>query len=206
MAVSSVAELRSVIQQRYDETYAAKMLHTVPEWPAIKDRSEYLKEKATGQVVLDLGCTGNLSKRIRAAASKYYGVDIREGEWDVVDLDKNPEKLPSYPDVTMVIASEIIEHLTNPGRLLEEIARKYPNIDTYISVPNAGAYTVVDGKEMVNKDHVAWYSYTTLSTLTDKCGFDVCDCVWYNGRPHKAEGLIIKVLTKDGPKVHQGTN
>lgn len=192
VVVSNVAELRELIQSRYDRTYSEKMLHAVPTWPSVKDRAAYLEAVVEGQVVLDLGCTGPLSLRMRTKATTYYGVDHLAGDWTVLDLDRNPDRLPVYTDVTMVMMSELIEHLSNPGRLLEHVRSRYPGVVTYVTVPNAGAYSVYQGCEIVNKDHVAWYSYTTLLTLLTRAGYVLEDCCWYNGIPHKAEGIIMK--------------
>lgn len=189
--VTTVSDLRTLIQSRFSPAYKNKMLHTVPEWPVVKERGTYLAEKAKDKVVLDIGCTGPLSEGIRTAAKTYYGVDREAGNWAVVDLDKDPTLLPFYEDVDLVIASEVLEHLANPGRFLEALAKKYPDIPTYFTVPNAGAYSVYEGCEMVNKDHVAWYSYTTLQTLLMRYGYKLQLCRWYNGHPHKAEGLIV---------------
>ena len=196
MQVSSVAELRGLIQSRFSPAYKSKMLHSVPEWPTVKERGLYLAEKAKDKVVLDIGCTGPLAAGIRQAAATYYGVDKEAGDWAVVNLDTSPEQLPVYPDVDVIIASEVLEHLANPGNFLAALGRLYPGVDTYFTVPNAGAYTVYEGCEMVNKDHVSWYSYTTLCTLLGRYGYKLIKCRWYNGQPHKAEGLIMLARTE----------
>lgn len=193
VVVSDVAELRDLIQSRFDRAYVTKMLHAVPVWPSVKDRGSYLADVANGQVVLDLGCTGALSARLKTHAVTYYGVDYVAGPWVILDLDRNPDRIPVYADVTRVIVSELLEHLSNPGRFLEALRAAYPGVETYITAPNAGAYSVYQGCEMVNQDHVAWYSYTTLLTLVTRAGYVLEDCCWYNGVPHKAEGIIMRV-------------
>ena len=110
---------------------------------------------------------------------------------DQLDLDREPERLPIYPDVTLILISELIEHLSNPGRCLEALRAAYPTTPCYVTVPQAGAYRLVDGREMVHPDHVAYYSYTTLLTLLRRHGFVVAEARWYHGEPHKAEGLIV---------------
>lgn len=177
------------------QAYADRMLQPVPNIPTVKDRAAYLVDKSKDQVVLDIGCTGVISEAIRKVAKGYHGVDAVSGDWDVVDLDVAPESIPVYPDVTLVIMSEVIEHLTNPGNCLRAVKKLYPNTSVILSVPQAGAYNVVDDAENVNKDHVAWYSYSTLTRLLQKVGFTVTDMRWYNGQPHKAEGLIALART-----------
>lgn len=191
VTVSDVSELRDLIQAKYTPDYVKRMLHAVPELPVVEQRASFLAQLAKDEVVLDIGCTGPLSQGIKAAAKGYYGVDRQQGAWAVVDLDREPQNLPVYPDVTLVICSEVLEHLANPGRFLEALAQKYHGIDVCFTVPHAGAYTVREGREMVNHDHVAWYSFTTLKTLLTRYGFSLGYAAWYNGKPHRAEGLIL---------------
>lgn len=177
-----------------DPAWAAKMLHYVPDCPTVPDRAAYLVQRATGQIVLDLGCTGPISRQIEAAAKTYYGVDRAPGPWaQVVDLDRHPTRLERRADVTLIVASEFLEHLANPGRCLDVLAMLYPGTPLIVTVPNAGAYQVEDDCEVVNGDHVAWYSYTTLTTLLQRSGYTIDAMRWYHGHPHEAEGLIAEV-------------
>ena len=197
MSYASLAELRDGLRHgQADPAWAKKMLHPVPELPSVKDRVRYLVEKVTGKVVLDIGCTGPISAALKQAASRYYGVDRTTGDWVVADMDVDPASLPVYEDVECVVVSELLEHLANPGWFLCAVRDKYPGRDVYLTVPNAGAYQVKGTDEVVNGDHVAWYSYTTLTTLLARCGFTVERVRWYNGPPHTAEGLIV-VATSD---------
>ena len=176
------------------EAYASKMLHRVPDLPVVKDRKEYLVSKAKSHVVFDIGCTGPISEAIRGSAARYYGVDkIPTGDTTVLDVDTNPDLLPLHEDVDIVVLSEVLEHLSNPGDFLKELRAAYPGRLVYITVPNAGACRVKDGLENVNKDHVCWYSYTTLKTLLTRYGYEVLEARWYNGDPYIAEGLIMVV-------------
>ena len=193
---ATLSDLRQAVVTRHrNPEWAAKMLHAVPDLPTVPDRAKYLVEKATGQVVLDLGCTGPISERIRAVATTYYGIDARPGAHEVVDLDAQPDALPIHEDVTVIIASELLEHLANPGRFLASLRARYPDRPVYVTVPQAGAYQVENGThEVVNGEHVAWYSYTTLKTLVTRYGYTISQAAWYHGNPHKAEGIIM-VLT-----------
>lgn len=182
----------AVVSNVTNVEWAAKMMQPVPELPVVKDRAAYLVEKAKGKVVLDIGCTGPISQAIKQAALKYYGVDQAATADTVIDLDRQADELPLLYDVEVVICSEVLEHLANPGSFLAAL-RRYAGKEIYITVPQAGAYLVKDGCEVVNKDHVAWYSYTTLKTLLTRYEFEVVAARWYNGQPHKAEGLIFLV-------------
>lgn len=205
MTYASIADFRADLVRPKkghldDPVWAKKMLHHVPDLPYVKDRALYLVQKAQGEVVLDLGCTGEISKAIRKVAKGYYGVDKEPGNWEQIDLDREPEILlscwlDSRAEMTMIVLSELLEHLANPGRLLDILQGMLPGLPLWISVPQAGAYELVDGThEMVNPDHVCWYSYTTLKALLARCGYTIDAARWYGGRPTKPEGLIVKAV------------
>lgn len=188
---STVASLRDSIVGK-NAAWEAKMLHQVPELQVVKDRAAYLVESAKGKVVLDIGCTGIISKQIRLAAKTYYGVDKEASDGVVaVDIDHRPDQIPVYAGVEVIIISEVLEHLANPGYFLLALKKLYPSTVFVVTAPNAGSFTVKDGCEVVHRDHVSWYSYTTLKTLVTRYGYSIKYAAWYNGVPHKAEGLIM---------------
>lgn len=178
-----------------DPAWYEKMVHKVPDAPSV-DRVEYCCARLKDKVVLSIGCTGRMQDAVDSVAAKVYGVDIqpcsRENFW-LLNLDRHPDRLPDLPDVQMVFAGETIEHLSNPGNVLLHL-RKY-NCPLLITVPNAfnaGARGRIDkGTEIVNPDHVAWYSYWTLMTLLVRYGYKIKEFAWYNGPPLISEGLII---------------
>lgn len=208
MSFASLAEVRRAITQPkargMTPEWAAKMLHFVPDLPLVKDRLAYLVEKARGRAVLDLGASGPLSQALHQVAAQYWAVDSPTlppwaTQGAVLDLDVAPDALPRYAAVDLVLAGEVLEHLANPGRCLAALAVAYPDRETWITVPSASAYQLLDGThEMVNGAHVAWYSYTTLSTLLTRYGYPVELARWYGGIPHQAEGLIVRTRTPGG--------
>jgi hypothetical protein len=194
--VESISELRDLIygKKGLPREYVDKMLHAVPEIPIVKDRKAYLIEKSKDKIVLDIGCTGPISKEIRTVAKQYYGVDNSPGDWEVCDIDHRPDQLPKHEDVEVIILSEVLEHLANPGYFLLALKEIYPGRTIYLTVPNAGAYKVIDDAECVHKDHVCWYSYTTLKTLLTRYGFEIKEARWYgNGPRYHAEGIIAVI-------------
>ena len=54
-----------------------KMMHPVPSVPVV-DRAKFLLERAKDNVILDIGCTGELSQAISKVAKDYYGIDSVE--------------------------------------------------------------------------------------------------------------------------------
>jgi hypothetical protein len=54
-----------------------------------------------------------------------------------------------------------------------------------------GQYYIERNIEHVNGEHVAWYSWYTLTNLVKRHGFTVDEWYWYKGDPGTAEGLIF---------------
>ena len=170
------------------------MDQSVPNLPTVKNRGVYLALKAKDRAVLDIGCTGQISAEIRKQAKAYYGIDKAAGDGvEAVDLDHRPDLMPKHDDVDLVIASEILEHLSNPGYFLLALKDKYPGWECYITVPNAGGFTMKGDCEQVNAEHVCYYSYQTLRSLLGRYDIAIDNARWYNGDPYKAEGIIFKV-------------
>lgn len=183
---------------RFTPEYYQKMMHEVPEAPVV-DRIEFILAHCKGKKVLNLGsCSGDLHDKIGLVSLAITGVDKRAEADIVLDLDHAPEELPRpMTSITnMIVAGEIIEHLSNPGRLLTMLRGFHCPL--LVTVPNAfseaGRQTMLSRNiENVNSDHVAWYSYWTLKTLVERFGFAVKEFAWYGGKPLTAEGLIFVV-------------
>lgn len=182
-----------------DPAYAAKMLHAVPEAPVV-DRAGFLLSVCKGEVVLDIGASGPMHREIVKVAATCYGIDRVASDGVVgIDLDDPKGEVPAYPNVTRIVCGEVLEHLANPGLLLTRLARGYPSVEMFITVPNAlseiARAKILTGTENVNADHVCWYSWKTMTTLLTRYGYVVKGFCWYNGKPLTAEGLIFVVET-----------
>jgi len=177
---------------------AWEIAHLIPKTLSVEKKS-FLLFACREQKVLSFGSTGPYQSMIDKVATRSYGIDIlpldRKDFWQI-DLDERPEDIPQL-DVDLLLAGEILEHLTNPGRFLRTLAKLYPNTPLVFSVPNAhwsGQKKHLESRiEKVNLDHVAWYSYHTIRQLTGKCGYGIDDWYWYDGEPLYAKGLIFVV-------------
>lgn len=185
-------------QQHHTTAYKAKMLHAVPDAP-VMDRAEYILQLCANKIVMDIGCTGELHHGIMQVAQKVYGMDIvpcpELDNFYQVDIDRS-DSLPAPEDVQLVIAGEVIEHLSNAGRFLD-LLHAY-DCDVVITTPNAfseaGRYSLLKEQvENVNVEHVAWYSWHTLKVLVERHGFSIVEWCWYHGKPLTAEGLIFRI-------------
>ena len=96
----------------------------------------------------------------------------------------------------MIVCGEVLEHLSNPGHFLTALRATYPTVLVLITVPNAfatagAAWLVTKGRENVNKEHVCYYSYTTLKELLRRARYAITEHAWYGGTPYVSEGLIV---------------
>lgn len=200
------AELNAVPVGRTPQ-YVAKQLHPIPAAPVV-EREVFVLERVRGRRVLEFGASGPMHEAIKRAASTYGGVDKEDGDRiQAFDLDaifigsegfrKFADFLPRFDAPEIVVCGEVLEHLGNPQWFLTRLRRQYAGVPVIITVPNAftdqGHKAVARGIENVNRDHVAWYSYRTLTTLLERVGYVVTEFAWYKGHPRTAEGLIVVV-------------
>ena len=163
-------------------------------------------------------------------AEKLYGLDYDQKGIDILNqrgigdiFQGDLENLGAVPlDETfdVIIAGEMIEHLNNPGLFLEGIKRfMNPNTRLVITTINAyGAlrfvYYFLRGKggvnEAVHSDHVAYYSYSTLSLLLRRHQLEVNEFLFYDlGEEHRDGGkwyykLINDLAVKFTPQMADG--
>ena len=167
-------------------------MHILPRLGIVR-RQEFIIGKCTQKRVLHLGAIDDsagalcgLHKKLMTVAENIVGIDIdREGielaklqnihniyYGDLEQLDK--VDIPAQID--MIAASQIIEHLANPGQFLAGIKRFFgPNTEMVIDTPNAFslhrfAYALAR-REYVHPDHTCYYSYITLKYLLESNGF-----------------------------------
>ncbi len=175
-------------------------------------RVEFIKNICRDRKVLHLGCTNYpytkeaiengmlLHNDLGKTASELYGFDFDQAGIDILsesgvanlyraDLEHLDEvELDETFDV--IIAGEMIEHLTNPGLFLRGIQR-FMNSETKLVITTINAYSAfrfiiygLRGKggfnEPVHPDHVAYYSYKTLSLAVSRENLVVDDFCFYD--------------------------
>lgn len=181
-------------------------------------RVDFIKNACRDKKVLHLGCTNFpytedaiknemlLHFELEKIAAELYGFDFDQAGIDVLsktgtknlyraDLEKLSEvNLDETFDV--IIAGEIIEHLSNPGLFLDGI-QKFMNKQTELVITTVNAYCIMrlalygligkGGKnEPVHPDHVAYYSYSTLKLLIERTNLVVQDFYFYDlGNEHR---------------------
>ena len=185
----------------------------LPGAAVVDSRQAWLARRCAGKRVLHLGCVdaGLLEERYRrgelvhqqlaATADELWGVDIdAEGiaflrnkgfqnlfAGDVCALDAVEGLRGQRFDV--VVASEVVEHLLNPGLLLSGIREHMApeRSELLITVPSAfrpdTLLWLLRGVEYVHPDHNYWFSYRTATNLVVKSGFEVAEVLVYSFQP-----------------------
>jgi len=176
----------------------------------VVDRDEFVMSLCVGKSVLHLGAADwpftaeqdaegrLLHRRIRDVAARVVGVDLSgegvrylrsRGYEDLVvgDVERIQElRLERQFDV--IVAGEILEHLSNPGlclRGLGTVARADTRL--VMTVPNAFSVKsflrALVGAELVHGDHVAYLSPATVRHLCARYGFHPEATAYYQNQP-----------------------
>jgi hypothetical protein len=208
----------------------------------IVQRVEYLKSVCKGKSVLHLGCTNFpytdhslehnslLHLELLEIANDLSGLDFDQRGLDILakrgirnlyrgDLEKLDE-VDLNETFDVIIAGEMIEHLSNPGLFLGGIQR-FMNSETKLVITTINAYCglryaiyALRGKggfnEPVHKDHVSYYSYSTLKLIVERSGLQVSDFQFYDiGPEHRVHNPWYWNLANDfavllGPQLSDG--
>jgi SAM-dependent methyltransferase len=172
------------------------------------DRSEFLTRLAAGRSIVHVGFAGEsradigelvesptwLHGRLAAVASHAVGIDIdpaaveraRRAGFEAFAADASDavalRALGIQADV--VVAGEIIEHVERPGEFLDAmraIGRRGGML--VVTTPNAASLlnplAAMGRYELINPDHVAFYSCFTLTNLMRRHGWEVTQMATY---------------------------
>ena len=145
---------------------------------------------------------------LQKAAGELYGFDFDQNGLDILtnsgaqnlyraDLEKLDDVALSKT-FDVIVAGEMIEHLNNVGLFLDGIKR-FMNPETQLVLTTINAYSGMrfiqyglrgkkGAREPVHPDHVAYYSYSTLSVLLHRHAMTVDEFLFYDigseHRPH----------------------
>jgi SAM-dependent methyltransferase len=181
-------------------------------------RTEFIKEISAGKKVLHLGCTNHpytedsiknemlLHFDLEKTAKELYGFDYDQAGLDVLskynvknlhraDLEQL-EKVALDETFDVIIAGEMIEHLSNPGLFLKGI-RRFMRKDTKLVITTINAYCAMrfiiyglrgkgGANEPVHPDHVYYFSYSTLNLLLKRENYAIERFMFYDiGKEHR---------------------
>lgn len=157
-----------------------------------ENRLDLIKKVCEGKSVLDVGCVGEMTpyghplwlhSQVCEVASSVLGIDndlkrvneIRRAGYKVVPADAEDFNLNESFDV--VLAGELIEHLSNPGKFLESAAhhlRKGGKL--VLTTPNLHAAYHLKEKFLHCRDskkHVLGFTPGLLRNLLERSGWKV---------------------------------
>jgi 2-polyprenyl-3-methyl-5-hydroxy-6-metoxy-1,4-benzoquinol methylase len=164
----------------------------------LNKRVSYIQDFCRNKKVLHLGATDApgtidavknnrlLHSQISEVAESLVGLDINTKMIVWLAQNQNIENIKygnienpqDYPEdnFDIILAGEIMEHLSNPGKALDAI-RKNMHSETklIVTVPNAyslkGFIRAVTGYELIHPDHTLHHSPYTLKSLLERHGF-----------------------------------
>lgn len=194
----------------------------LPKVPIVTGRQSFVISRCKGKKVLHLGCVDKgllyerfssgelLHQKLAEVSSELWGIDIDEDGisflrskgfnnlivGDVCNLDKIPDLQEHIFDV--IVASEIIEHLMNPGLFLEAVKKfmRPGHTELIVTVPNAFRLStliqLLHGVEYIHPDHNYWFSYATVTNLLKKAGFEIREVYVYSFEKNQSSSGIIQ--------------
>lgn len=159
-----------------------------------------------GDKVLDIGCVRHsldgqnwespppgefLHADLRRKAADVVGMDLVEDEvarmnaagYDVRVGDAEQFEIDAEFDV--IIAGELIEHLSNPGLFLDRCYEHLADDGRLIlTTPNPRRFHMLlwyllGREQRVNREHTLWLDNYVIEELARRSGFEVVDWDWY---------------------------
>lgn len=186
----------------------------------IEDRVAYLSEAVAGLSVLDIGVVAHtkeavshpqwLHGHLSRSARKCLGVDILPESVEflksqgfnvqLADLIEGP--LPEIFD--LIVAGEVLEHLSSPGRLIDSCAGMLAKGGRlYVTVPNPWYINVISknlrGRSVFidSADHVVWYDANSIYELGQRSGLELVK--WSGIAVGPQTGLVSRLVFGAAP-------
>lgn len=180
-----------------DQLQIGNWLRQIPR-NCLVDRDKLIVEQCRGSSVLhigacdapfelDKGLAGTLlHQKVRAVARHTVGVDIDEeaiaalrklGIDDIFNINIIEDEAALVGQTfDFVLCCDVIEHVTSPGPLLRA-CRRFMHAESTLVLTTINATALkpalraLMGKEAVHPDHVAYFSFSTLTRLVEVEGF-----------------------------------
>jgi 2-polyprenyl-3-methyl-5-hydroxy-6-metoxy-1,4-benzoquinol methylase len=195
------------------------------------DRLEYISNLCHNKKVLHLGCTDSPNTQESVKSDSFLHFHLMKISKEVVGMDisiemidwlqsnynltniqyGNIEIYEDYPEqeFDIIVAGEILEHLSNPGKALDCLRRVATDkTQLIITVPNAyslkGFLRAVTKHELIHRDHTSHYSLYTITNLLSRHGFQVNNSFSYisggKGFLSSATNLLLRI----NPQITEG--
>jgi SAM-dependent methyltransferase len=184
----------------------------LPDAPITIGRKAWILDRCRGKRILHVGCAdiGMLEERFEKGETMHqelagvtqtlWGIDIEPkgikylrsmGFGNLLVADAcNAEDLSCLAgkDFDVILATELLEHLLNPGLFLHAVKSlmKPGTTELIVTVPNAFRLDnfrwLLEGIEFIHPDHNYWFSYVTLTNLVRKSNYEIVDLRVYSFR------------------------
>lgn len=184
------------------EHVKARQFGSMPRVTRYVERETEILRRARGKRLLHLGCVGETEGSVAARVAAFSnllhsrlsaiadvtGVDTSEAVVEryrelglcdniIVGSVEDLENLPLDGPFDLVVASDIIEHLSNPGRMLDGVARLCDDTtEVIVTTPNAfglPAYIrFLLGRYRDGAEHVATYNPQNLDQILRRHGLE----------------------------------
>jgi len=211
----------------------------LPNVQIVNGRQELILAKCKNKCVFHLGCVDSgllherfergelMHQKLSDVANEIWGVDIDASGISylnntgfnnliVADISKLDEiEIIQKQSFDVVVASEVIEHLQNPGLFLNSVrSLMIPEKTEFIvTVPNAfridNLIWLLRGIEYVHPDHSYWFSYHTATNLLRKNNYKISEVYVYTFIPAEiVPGRIRSIFNKKrgGSKKREAEN
>jgi 2-polyprenyl-3-methyl-5-hydroxy-6-metoxy-1,4-benzoquinol methylase len=146
--------------------------------------------------VLEIGCgdgsTGALARKM-GKCDRYVGVELMSGPAEVARTrldtvyiaDIEQFELPDPPaSYDVLIASEVLEHLVDPWRVLSRLRTALkPGALVFASSPNIAHHSTIhmllrgdwklEDSGRMDRTHLRWFTPRTYEEMFQKCGYEV---------------------------------
>ncbi len=175
-----------------------QMRHNLPK-ARIVDRYSWAAELSRGLRVIHCGFAGQehrgaLHRVLLGSAKDLIGIDVDENAvaeaeragWKVFLANCQDRAAMRSLNIRadLIVAAEIIEHLDSPGPFLDAMHELGDTL--LVTTPNAAsmvnAVAALAHRELVNEDHVSWFSWYTLSNILSRHHWDVNEFAVYRYR------------------------
>lgn len=185
-------------------------------FPLVDSKFGRILELADAKDVLDCGCVGDVAdtldearqashEQIARRARYCLGIDVWKEEIDKRKamgynvVHGNVETMSLGREFDVIVASDLIEHLANPGLFLERcrdhlrdgglLCLVTPNAHSL----NTSVKALLGAKVAVNPEHTCWYEPTTLRQLLRRHGFRPKEEYWQDYRKSPLVGLAVRL-------------
>lgn len=185
--------------------------HTLGKYPLVIDRFEIIEKHITGKNILDCGAGGGKIKpdeewwhelflhgRIKKVARDCTGIDIDSDAVNIlnsmgynIELG-NVETMQLGRTFDVVVAGEIIEHVSNVGLFLDRVKDHLKQEGKFIfTTPNTNAIgnlirSLFGKTTIIDPEHVAWYDLAVIDQLLHRHGFKIDEFYWHQ---HTTKGF-----------------